>query len=311
MNVSKRQLVRESVAHGAGMVRQRIGLVILLYVVEIGVALLLAIPIYNAFVEHVGSTGFGADLIEGFDLLLWREILDAMSGVLSGVGLQLLWIVPLYWLWKTAAHMGVIYALHQGALWPFWRGVGYYTGRGLLVSFIFLPMKVLVLVIAIFFSGFLANAIGGEIAAFWSTAVLMPFLLIGGLSLLELFQRYARIAIVVRHDTVWNAVSTGFAWPFKYGAASYLYLIWYAVALVVGLATFGLNAVLHVGVSAIVFGFLIQQISRFTRAAVTVGWIGSEVELFERTHINELPLIADAEEINMPDGGVADDPYVG
>ena len=297
MNLSKRQLARECLAHGAGMVRHRIGLVILLYAVEIGIAILLAIPIYNAFVEYVGSSGFGADLIEEFDLLLWREIIDAISGVLGGVGLQLLWVVPLYWIWKTASHMGVIYALHQGALWPFWRGVGYYTGKGLLISLIFLPMKVLVVVIALLLNGMLVNAIGGEIATFWTTAVLMPFILIGGISLLELFQRYARIAVVVRHDSVWNAVTAGFTWPFKYGAASYLYLIWYVVALLVVFATLGLNAMLHVGVSAIVFGFLIQQVSRFTRAAVTVGWIGSEVELFERTHISELPLIADAEEI--------------
>jgi hypothetical protein len=191
--------------------------------------------------------------------------------------------------------MGVIYALHSGAIWPFWRGVGYYTGQGLLVALAFLPMKIFWSVCAFLIAGSFASLWPGEVGQFWMGGVFFPILLLSGLAMLDLYQRYARIALVVRHDTVRHALGAGFSWPSKYGAASLLYLIWYALALITGVMTLGLNAILHVGTTAVLVGFLIQQVSFFTRAAVTVGWIGSEVRLFERTYIQELPLIADVE----------------
>ena len=60
MNVSKQKLVKESIAEGAGFVRERIGLVFLLYGLDLVVALLLATPIYKAVVDHVGVTGIWA-----------------------------------------------------------------------------------------------------------------------------------------------------------------------------------------------------------------------------------------------------------
>ena len=94
-----------------------------------------------------------------------------------------------------------------------------------------------------------------------------------------------------------RAIGAGFSWPIKYGAASYVYLIWFAVSLIVFLVTMALNATLHVGVSAILVGFLLQQVSLFTRTAAGVAWIGSEVSLFEHTHVSELPLIANSVEL--------------
>ena len=285
MNESKQTLVKDSIADGARFVRERIGLVFLLYGLDLVVALLLAIPIYGAVVDHVGATGFGVDLIQGFDLILWRDILDALTEALQVVGLQLLIVLPVYWLWKVASRMGVIYALHQGAIWPFWRGVGYYTVKGLLIGLIFIPIKLLAVAAMVFIGAGLFNAWTGEVGAFWTMAVITPFLVISALAVLDLFQRYARISVVVRHDTISRAVGAGFSWPIKYGAASYVYLIWFTVLLLVFLATTALNANLHVGVSAILIGFLLQQISLFTRTAASVAWIGSEVSLFERTHI--------------------------
>ncbi len=309
MNVSKQKLVKESIAQGAGLVRERLSLVFLLYGLDLVVAVLLAIPIYSAVVDEVGLTGFGPDLIQGFDLVLWRDIVDGLTEVLQVVGLQLLIIIPVYWLWKTASRMGVIYALHQGGIWPFWRGVGYYTAKGLLIGLAFIPVKIIAAGAMIIIGAGLFNVWEGEIGAFWTMAVITPFLVVFVLSMLDLFQRYARISVVVRHDTVGRALGAGFTWPFKYGAASYVYLIWFAVTTVVFLATMTLNANLHVGVSAILVGFLIQQVSLLTRTAATVAWIGSEVCLFERTHISELPLIANAVQISptgqamTPDSG--------
>ncbi len=296
MTVSTRELFIDSLGAGARLIRERVGLVILLYALDLLVAVLLAVPVYNAVVEHVGITGFGPDLIERFDLVLWRDFLDLMTNALFGLGIQLLLAIPLYWIWKTASRMGVIYALHQGAIWPFWRGVGYYTWKGLLIGLLYLPLKAIAVAIAVMIGMAFFNVWTGSVGAFWSLGVIMPFLVISAFAMVDLFQRYARIAVVVRHDSVWRAFTAGLAWPFKYGAASYLYLAWFGIVLLIFAVTQGLNAVLHVGVSAVLIGFIVQQISLFTREAAVVGWIGSEVTLFERTHIHELPLIATEEE---------------
>ncbi len=293
MDIPKHRLVTESITNGAGFIRSRLGLVFLLYLFDLIIAVLLAVPVYSALVKHVGPTGFGVDLIQKFDLVLWWQIIDQMSEALSTVGLLLLIVVPLYLLWKAASHMGVIYALHQGAIWPFWRGVGYHTLSGLALGFIFLPMKLIGVFAALLIAQAWQSLFPGEIGAFWGQGVIFPFISILVWATFDLFQRYARIALVVRHETIWNALTTGFRWPFKYGAASGLYLVWFVIVLIVTVLTQVLNAKLHVGMSAIAIGFIIQQISLFTRSAAKVGWIGSEVSLFERTHLSELPLIAE------------------
>lgn len=311
MDLSKRELAKQSLAAGATLSRERLGLVVLLYAVNLVMALILAFPLYFAFVENIGETGFGPDMIQSFDLMLWREALDGVGDTFQVIGLQLLWVLPLYMLWKTAAHMGVIYALHQGAIWPFWRGVGYYTVKGFLLALVFLPIKVIVAGIALFLGVALGSVWTGEVGAFWSFGVVMPTLVITALAVTDLFQRYARIAIVVRHDSVMNALYSGIRWPVTYGAASFVYLAWFVVMLAILLATQSLNALLHVGMQAILLGFLLQQVSLFTRAIATVGWIGSEVSLFERTHLSELPLIADAVTVEMPSWQQQDNPASG
>lgn len=302
MDRSKRELATQSLAQGAQLLRDRPGLAVLLYVVNFGIALVIAVPLYGAFVEHVGSTGFGAEMMRSFDLMLWVEAIDLVSDGFQMMAIQLLWALPLYVLWRTAARMGVIYALHQGGIWPFWRGVGYYTGKGILLSLIFLPIKAMAAAIAMLIGVALGSLWTGEVGAFWSFGVVMPFLIVSALAVVDLFHRYACIAVVVRHDNVGRAFSAGLSWPIKYGAASYVYLAWFVITALILLITMALNGMLHVGVEAITFGFLLQQISMFTRAAASVGWTGSEVSLFERTHISELPLIADALPVDMPAG---------
>ncbi|MEM8484280.1 MAG: hypothetical protein AAF564_01965 [Bacteroidota bacterium] len=311
MDISKRELFTQSLGAGFQLLRGRLGLVALLYGFDLLVAVLLGFPIYNAVVEHVGITGFGPDLIQRFDLVLWREILDGLTEAFKVLGIQLLIVIPVYWIWKTASRMGVIYALHQGGIWPFWRGVGYYTGKGLLLGLLFLPVKAIAAAVAVMIGLGIINVWTGEVGAFWSMAVILPFLVIAALATIDLFQRYARIAVVVRHDTVWRAFSAGLSWPLKYGAASYLYIAWFMFVLLIFGMTQGLNALLHVGVSAVVVAFLIQQVSLFTREAATVGWIGSEVSLFERTHIHELPLIAEDEQVGTSSDAHSGDDALG
>ncbi len=281
---------------GARSIRKRPGLIFLLYGVNLMAAVIVVLPLYGVLVEHIGLTGQGSALIESFDLVLWREVFMEIGPELRVVGLPFAVVAPLYVVWKAAAHVGVIYALHNGRIWPFWRGVGYYTGPSLLVSLAYLPLKLIWVAGVLLVSGILANVWRGAVGGFWIFGVFIPFSVLCGWAILDLFQRYSKLALVVKHDTVWRSLKTGMVWPFKYGTASYLYVCWYAIILVILFFSALLHGQLHVGVQAISIAFLIQQVSLFTRSAASVGWIGSEVYFFERTLEKEWPLIADTDQ---------------
>ena len=72
MNESKQTLVKDSIADGARFVRERIGLVFLLYGLDLVVALLLAIPIYSAVVDHIGTTKSGRILVSDLHQIPWH-----------------------------------------------------------------------------------------------------------------------------------------------------------------------------------------------------------------------------------------------
>ena len=288
-------MLADCLKEGAGMVRKRFGLVLLLYGVNLLVAALVAWPIYQVYIELVGTSGYDADLVKELDFVLWWEMFfGGVQTQLNSMLSILLWVIPIYWVWKTASQMGIIYALHNGAIWPFWRGVGYYTIQGLQVALFFLPLKVLWILLIVILTTFLHSSIWpGVVGGFWLFGVLTPLFGLTGWAVLDLYQRSSRLALVIRHDAVWQAIKTGLSWPSRNRTATLIYLVWYAMALFTLLVTVSLNAMLHVGAQVVLIGFVIQQVSILTRSVVTVGWSGSEVSLFENTWYKTMPFVAD------------------
>ena len=265
------------------MIRSRFRLVVLIYALNLLIVFAVAFPVYRIMMESVGTTGFGTDLLLEFDVLLWREILIENRESL----VQLLWIVvfviPVFWVWKTAVQMGTIYALHYEAMWSFWPGVFTHTLQGLFIGICFLPLKAAWIVLTFIGASVLSTYFTGEVAAFWVMAVWMPTVLLSGLAVLELYQRYARLALVIRNSKVVPALKTGFVWPQRNSVVSLVYICWYVIALSVFLLSMSVNAELHVGTSYVILALLVQQAIMLGRSAVTVGWVGSEVFLFENT----------------------------
>ena len=277
--------IESSLAEGAAMIWKRKGLVFLLYSINVLVALVIALPIFTVLYTEVGITGFGVDLIEAFDLILWREILAEMGAIFDTLSIQILVLIPLYWLWKTASQVGLIYALHNGAIWPFWRGVFYYLLPALGLGLLYLPLKVLWIALMIWSARFFHVLWPGAVGGFWVWGVLIPILILSGLAVLEIYQRYGRMALVIKHDTLWNAIGTGIHWAGKYKKiAGPLFLTWYGIALVIWMVSMMLNAELHVGFEPVILGFIIQQVSMIARSAVSVGWVGSEVCVFQERY---------------------------
>ena len=299
-------MVITSIKKGIGLIKKRLRLVVLLYLINLILAALVAVPFFNILFDEIGGTGFGAELSEAFDPILWIEILREIGGDVTQLLKQSLWVIPVLWVWKTAAQVGVIYALHHGAIWPFWRGVGYYTGAGLLLGLMFLPLKLIWITLIYFIAVALEPVLQGEVVFFWVLGVALPVVLLAGLAILELYQRFGRLSIVIGHKKAWRAMRAGFKWPQRYPAAAGIFLAWYAITLLLLVASTALNAQLHVGIQAVWLAVAVQQVFLLARSAVTVGWIGSEVHLYENKSNRQqaLPTVKNKEtgdKIKKPD----------
>ena len=289
-------MLKPSLTAGLTGLRRRPGLVVLLYAMNLVLALVLSIPVAVAFGNTVGPTGFGEDLAGSFDIVLWADIIGEAGPALAVLLLHLLWMIPVYLAWKAAAGVGLIHALRGDQIRSFWQGVGRYTGKALLLGFVFLVLAGLGAIIAIG----LALAIGavwtGEVGAFWTRAVLAPTLVISVLAVLDLMHDYARTALVVGEEKVLTALGTGFVWPFQHGQASWLYLIWFAPAALLLILPTVLDASVTAATGGTIWGlFVVQQVFMLLRAAVTVGWFGSETAFYETIWLREQPLIAEEE----------------
>ena len=295
-------MLQDAIRAGFTGIARRPSLVVLLYAVNGLLAFVLSVPIYNALADVVGPTGFGPDLARAFDVVVWADVMEQAGTTLGAVAVQLLWIVPLYLLWKVAASVGLIHALMGSRVRSFWQGVGRYTGRALLLALLY---GLLLAGMGLLVAGLVALldlVWDGEVASFWIYGVIAPTLLITALSILDLMQDYGRIALVVEERPVRSAWKAGVVWPFRHSKASLLYIVWFALsALLLALPTLldmSFTAA-TAGTIWLLFGF--QQLALLARAAATVGWIGSEVAFFEDVRWRQMPLIAGEAPLAGPD----------
>ncbi len=289
-------MIGTSVTAGFTGIRRRPGLVVLIYAMNLMMALILSIPVYIALSSTVGGTGFDADLAGGFDFVLWADIIEEASEALGALQFQLLWMIPLYLIWKAAASVGLIHALRGGDVRSFWQGVGRYTGKAVLQGLLLLVLAVIGFVGLFVVAGVLSAIWPGEVGAFWINLVTLPTLAICGLAVLDLMHDYGRMALVVSDQKVLRATGIGIAWPFKHGTASGLYVAWFVPAALLLLLPTVLGMTVAAATGGAIWGrFLMQQILLLLRAAVTVGWFGSETALYETIKFQEMPLIASEE----------------
>ncbi len=215
-------MIGTSFTAGFTGIRRRPGLVVLIYAMNLVLALILSIPVYIALGSAVGGTGFDADLAGGFDLILWADIIEEAGEALGALRFQLLWMIPLYLIWKAAASVGLIHALRGDDARSFWQGVGRYTGKAVLLGLLFLVLALIGVVGLLIVAGVLSAFWPGEVGTFWINLVILPTLAISGLAVLDLMHDYARMALVVDEQKVFKAMGAGLAWPFKHGQATWI-----------------------------------------------------------------------------------------
>ena len=98
-----------------------------------------------------------------------------------------------------------------------------------------------------------------------------------GLAFIDMMHDFARIELVVGKKKVMESWFAGVRWFLQSGSAHAVYLGWLAIGLVTMVLPFWTN----IAVGGLFLAFVLQQVLLFIRSMVTVGWIASEVMLFE------------------------------
>lgn len=265
-----------SFAAGFRALRSRPGLAVLLFLVNLAVAVILAVPLGVALSSAVANTGFDTDLASGLDLVLIVDIVQANPDIITVLISQLIWIIPLVLVWKAAMGVGLIHALRGDSTGSFWTGVGRYFGRAFAMGLMYMAGAGFVILAAIVV-GMVVNGMSGEVWTYRAWAYVVPLIAVFGLAKIDLMHDFGRIAIVLKGRPVFGAFIDGVLYPFRHGRTFLLYLFWMVPAALFWL----LPTVIEATVGASLAIFIFQQILLLGRAGVTVSWIGSEVAFFE------------------------------
>ncbi len=290
-------MILSSFSAGINALRKRPGLAVLLYVLDLALAFVLSLGVLLLINEEVAQSGFAPDFAAQFDFTVWMDFSEQVGDAFFPIVGQLLWVIPLWLMWKAVAHVGLVHALRGDAIRPFWDGVGRFGLRAMLLALMYVVMLVMAVVGLGLVIWILNQLWGGEVGIFWVNFVLAPILVVSVFAVLDLMHDYSRIALVVDEQAVRDAFGTGIRWAFQHGQASWLYLLWFVVAAVLWLLPFGFD---FAATEATALGmwvlFLVQQAAMLGRSAATVGWIGSETAFYETIRLREMPLYADVDE---------------
>lgn len=264
-------------------IRRHRRIVVFIFATNLVIAFVASIPLYTILQTRVGQTGFGREMSRGFDLVLWVDILAEGVAIFSPVVRQLLWAIPLILLLHAATGPGLIFALHTSNGRDFWKGMFRFTFPALGLAFLFfIAMGIWTVFVLILTSG-LNMVWTGEIGTYRVIVVLLPVLMAAGVFLIDLMQDYARMLLVIGRAPIGQAWYDGIKWPFQHPTSIAIYLVWFVAAgviLVLPLLIDTANtAASLIGIWLL---FLLQQLLLLFRAAVTVGWIGSEVAFYKK-----------------------------
>lgn len=256
---------------------KRPGLAGLLYAGNLLLGIILSIPILVAFSNAVSETGYSPDLAAEFDAALWADLLRESGPLVSTMLTQLLWILPVLYLWKVGSTVGVVHAMRGDRTGSFWEGLGKYAGKALILGIPFLVLAILAVLGIALLIALLSAAPIGEVGQFWIRFVVAPIVIILAVAVVDLMHDFARLELVLGGQSVWNAMYAGMSWFWQSGSAQALYMVWLVIGSVALIIPFWAD----MAMGGLFLAFLLQQALLYVRSMVTVGWLTSEVLLFQ------------------------------
>lgn len=277
-------------ALGVQAIRLRPLLIGLLYVLNLVIALLISIPLLIVMQSAVSGSGWSNELATTFDPALWADIFERSPDLLITLLAQLFWVIPMYLVWNVLSLTGLAHALSRGAQGSFWTGLGRYGMRAIRLGVLFLGMMIVAFMLLGLMALFANVLFQSAASTWWVNLIFMPILTLVVFAVLDLAHDFARLELIFSERSIGSAWTAGFAWLWRSYAANAVYIVWMLAAVVTVLVATGLDFAM----GGLVFAFLVQQLFMLARAAITVGWIGSEIAVWEAETRNHEPAIAEA-----------------
>lgn len=279
-------MITKSIKEGVRLAVRRPGLTAIVFLSHAAIAFVLSIPIYQSLMDSTGASGFGADLVTRFDLVLFADIMEDASDAVQSVLVQLLWIVPAVVLWKTAMAVGILHALRWGGVGSFWDGLGRFTLRALVIAAMNFAML-----------GLLVATAAAIVALIGLATSQFPVIFGGILAVLLLVfadfaDDYGRVVLVSDRSQILRSWWSGVTYGFRRPAAVAVYVAWAVAAVALTLLVVRLHPSWAREIGTVWLLFLGQQALLVIRSGVSVAWLGAELTFHESTNFQEAPLLA-------------------
>ncbi len=291
-------------------------MVILLFIVNVGFSLILAVPMYHSLKESFGDSLVGESMAKGFDFLWWEEYRDQSEGFektftpsIFGKGAILnnfedLILMTYFALPPAILILGLIYIIFRtflaGGILSIFHTNGskfslkkFFGGAGAHFPYFFLVM----LFSWVFFFGVLGLLYRGfgsirNTVAQNSISEVMPFylgllfsvILLFLLLFLQMLFDYTRILIVVeQRKNILDAVRDAFRFISRHlGSTLGLFYLLFLVNLGVTVLFLVLkNFIPQITAVEVIFVFLIQQLFVFTLIFIRCWLYAGELELYK------------------------------
>lgn len=266
---------RQAAQVGITFAKERPILISLYFLVHAVAAYLVATPLFHGFSAAIGRKGWSTDLIAQFDWLLMRNVVGESSGAIAATFGFLIPVLGILWVVRLGMRI-YLQLPHRD------------QGAPSLATIVrTLPTVVLTYIMVIFMAGVGTTVLGlilsvivalptGEVAGFWSGAVLIPTIALSMMAIAHLMTRAAITERIVNGTGMVDAALSGLKRPFTHGAIARLYFMAFMVSLVIIGVGFGIR---HIGAASLgaAWGlFLLQQAVLWVRAFVDVAWVVGE-----------------------------------
>jgi hypothetical protein len=257
--------------------RSRPRLAAIMYAANLAMGLLLSIPILIAFSQATELSGYSDQMAEGFDLALWADLFESSGPLLPTLVAQLMWVLPILFVWKMGSSAGLVHAQSEGGSRSFWKGFGQHTGKATVLGMLYMIPTLVWIILVVLVAKVLSTVLTGEVGSFWVQFVFSPLALFLGIAFIDMMHDFGRIELVLGKKGIMDSWFSGMKWPLHSGNANSIYLGW----MMFGLLFLFLPFMLDLSLGGIFLAFIVQQILLFGRSFITVGWISSEVVFFE------------------------------
>ena len=266
-------------------------MVLVLYIVN----LLIALPLAMAF-RSVLQTGFGSSmapstLLGSLDFTTWWDFLTAHRDELSAVFGQISWVMIVFMLANAFLAGGILTVLKDSrgkyTASSFFGGCGAYLGRFLRLFVLFVVVLLLVSLLVGGIVGFVGHALTenatSEVTYFW-VQVAMAIVFMVPMMIVMMIADYAKVSVVLNDErsmlkSAWKSTTFVFRHFFKTFGLDLLMLLvpilLFAVYLLIDLSI-GMTSDL-----TIVLMMVIQQLFMASRAWTKVVFFEGELSMYE------------------------------